>query len=105
MSEQRLSEHSRGHMGEEKGQIMTALFPTRSPQKERCSERIAFFGLPCYSTSIAGETAWAARSGLKLIIIVYLLPLTIRRNSLGGPVGIETDLLSHASTLLHPPHQ
>src|SRR5258708_30438994 len=93
MSEQRLSEHSRGHMGEEKGQIMTALFRTRSPQKEICSERIAFFGLPCYSASIAGETAWAARSGLKLTIIVYLLPVTSRRNSLGGPVGIETDLL------------
>src|SRR5258708_23743721 len=90
MSEQRLSEHSRGHMGEEKGQIMTALFPTRSPQKERCSERIAFFGLPCYSTSIAGETAWAARSGLKLLTPRLGLAMMPRRTSLGGPVGIET---------------
>ncbi len=77
-------------MGEEKGQIMTALFPTRSPQKERCSERIAFFGLPCYSTSIAGETAWAARSGLKLVTPRLVLGMMPWRNSLGGPVGIET---------------
>src|SRR5260370_15143012 len=90
MSEQRLSEHSRGHMGEEKGQIMTALFPTRSPQKERCSERIAFFGLPCYSTSIAGETAWAARSGLKQVTTTLVLGRMPWRNSLGGPAGIET---------------
>src|SRR5258708_39892079 len=89
MSEQRLSEHSRGHMGEEKGQIMTALFPTRSPQKERCSERIAFFGLPCYSTSIAGETAWAARSGLKLVTNRVIVGGLARQSSLWGQVGIE----------------
>src|SRR5258708_32818522 len=90
MSEQRLSEHSRGHMGEEKGQIMTALFPTRSPQKERCSERIAFFGLPCYSTSIAGETAWAARSGLKLVTNRLVLSILPWRTGLGGPSGLKT---------------
>src|SRR2546423_10264497 len=65
-----LSSHSRTSLEATLPQNATQIplcWRQQSPRKKRCSKKLAYSGFPCYTRSTAGEMAWEARLGLKLL--------------------------------------